>query len=99
MFSQIMTLWVDGKQRELAIFVDRKVIKKLPVKGLQNRLMNFPEYLELICQEAISSWRRFLRGTPPIAGLRCESTQILRQIEQPKGNNVFANNKDLVEFL
>jgi transposase InsO family protein len=59
-----VTLWVDGKQRDLAIFVDRKVFKKLPIKGLQNRLMNFPEYLELMCQEATSTWHRFLRRTP-----------------------------------
>lgn len=59
-----VTLWVDGRQRELAIYANRKVIKKLPIKGLQNRLMNFPEYLELMCQEAISTWRRILRRTP-----------------------------------
>lgn len=56
-------IWVDGRQRELDIFVDHQVIKKIPIKGLQNRLMNFPEYLELMCQEAISTWRRILRRT------------------------------------
>ncbi len=57
-------IWVDGRQRELDIFVDRQAIKKIPIKGLQNRLMDFPEYLELMCQEAISTWCRILRRTP-----------------------------------
>lgn len=62
--SRSVIIWVDGRQRELDIFVDRQAIKKIPIKGLQNRLMDFPEYLELICQEAISTWRRILRRTP-----------------------------------
>jgi hypothetical protein len=57
-------IWVDGRQRELDIFVDRQMIKKISIKGLQDRLINFPEYLELICQEAISTWRRTLRHIP-----------------------------------
>lgn len=60
----LVILWVDGKQRELATFVDRKPIKKLPIKGLQNRLMNFPEYLELMCKEAASIWHHYLQSTP-----------------------------------
>lgn len=62
--SRPVIIWVDGRQRELDIFVDRQAIKKIPIKGLQNRLMDFPEYLELMCQEAISTWRRILRRTP-----------------------------------
>jgi hypothetical protein len=57
-------VWVDGQQRELAIFGDQALIKKLPIKGLQNCLMNFPDYLELMCKEAVSVWRRTLRRTP-----------------------------------
>ena len=59
-----MIIWVNGQRRELAIFANRQLIKKLPIKGLQNRLMNFSEYLELICKEAISAWRCILRRTP-----------------------------------
>jgi hypothetical protein len=58
-----VTIWVDGRKKELDIFVDRQAVKKIPIKGLQNRLMDFPEYLELICREAISTWRRILRRT------------------------------------
>jgi hypothetical protein len=57
-------VWVDGQRRELAIFADRQLVKKLPIKGMHNRLMNFPDYLELMCNEAISTWRRILRRTP-----------------------------------
>jgi len=57
-------VWVDGQRRELAIFADRQLIKKLPIKGLQNRIMNFPDYVELMCKEAVSAWRRTLRRTP-----------------------------------
>lgn len=62
--GQGVLVWVDGSQRELAIFANRTLIKKLSIKGLQNRLMDFPEYLELMCQEAVSTWRRTLRRTP-----------------------------------
>ena len=62
--GHFVIIWVDGQRRELAIFANRQLVKKLPIKGLQNRLMNFPDYLELMCTEAISAWRRILRRTP-----------------------------------
>jgi hypothetical protein len=62
--GQYALIWVDGQRRELAIFAVRQLVKKLPIKGLQNRLMNFPDYLELICKEAVTTWRRVLRHTP-----------------------------------
>ena len=57
-------LWVDGGQRELAVFAARQLIKRIPIKGLHNRLMSFPDYLELMCKEAVSTWRRTRRRTP-----------------------------------
>jgi transposase InsO family protein len=59
-----VTIWVDGTNKVLEIYVGRQAFKKIPIKGLQNRLMDFPAYLELICQEAVSTWRRLLRRTP-----------------------------------
>jgi len=35
-------VWVDGQRRELAIFADRQLIKKLPIKGLQKPLDEIP---------------------------------------------------------
>jgi hypothetical protein len=59
-----VTIWVDGRKKELDIFVGRRAFKKIPIKGLQNRLMDFPDYLELMCQVAVSTWRRLLRRIP-----------------------------------
>lgn len=57
-------VWVDGQQRELVIYADRKPIKKLLIKGLHNSTMNFPDYVDLMCKEAASTWHRLLRRTP-----------------------------------
>jgi hypothetical protein len=57
-------VWVDGQQRELVIYADRKPMKKLLIKGLHNRTMNFPDYVDLMCKEAASTWHRLLRRTP-----------------------------------
>jgi len=62
--AHAVIVWVDGQRRELAIFAERQLVKTLPIKGLQNRLMSFPDYLTLMCKEAVSAWRRFLRRTP-----------------------------------
>jgi len=62
--GQVVVVWVDGQQKTLHVFADQVLVKSLPIKGLQNRLMNFPEYLELMCKEAISLWRRIQRRTP-----------------------------------
>ena len=59
-----VTIWVDGRQRELGIFIDGRVIKKLPIKGLQNRMMVFDDFVDWMAKEAESAWRRYLRRTP-----------------------------------
>jgi hypothetical protein len=58
---------VNGQQRELGILLDGKVIKNLPVKGLQNRRMAFDEFVDYMASEADSAWRRYLRRTPTYA--------------------------------
>ena len=62
-----VTIWVDGRQRELGIFIDGKVIKKLPIKGLLNRMMAFDAFVDWMAKEADSTWRRYLRRTPTYA--------------------------------
>jgi len=62
--GQVVVVWVDGKQKNLHVFAGQALVKSLPIKGLQNRLMNFQEYLELMCKEAISLWRHTRRRTP-----------------------------------
>jgi hypothetical protein len=62
--AQLVVIWVDGQKRTLNIHADQILIKSLPIKGLHNRSMDFQEYLDLMCKEAISTWRRALRRTP-----------------------------------
>jgi hypothetical protein len=56
--GQVVVIWVDGQKRTLNVYKDKVVIKTLPIKGLQNCTMRFQEYLELMCKEAISAWRK-----------------------------------------
>ena len=56
--GQMVVIWVDGQKRTLNVYKDKVVIKTLPIKGLQNRTMKFHEYLDLMCKEAISTWRK-----------------------------------------
>jgi hypothetical protein len=62
-----VTIRVDGQQRELGVFLDGKVIKKLPIKGLQNHRMAFADFVDWMAKEADSAWRRYLRRTPTYA--------------------------------
>ena len=56
--GQVVVIWVDAQKRTLSVYKDKVVIKTLPIKGLQNCTMRFQEYLELMCKEAISAWRK-----------------------------------------
>jgi hypothetical protein len=57
--GQIVLIWVDGQKKQLNVYVSNgKLVKTLPIKGLQNRKMNFQEYLDLMCKEAVSTWRK-----------------------------------------
>jgi hypothetical protein len=56
-------VWVEGQPRELLIYAERQPVRKIPMKGLQNRSMSFPDYVELMCKEAASAWRRTRRRT------------------------------------
>ena len=56
--GQVVVIWVDGQKRTLNVYKDKVVIKTLPIKGLKNCTMKFQEYLDLMCKEAISTWRK-----------------------------------------
>ena len=62
--GQVVVVWVDGRKKSLHVFAGQTLVKSLPIKGLQNHLMNFQEYLDLMCQEAVSLWRRTQRHAP-----------------------------------
>ena len=56
--GQVVVIWVDGQKRTLNVYKDQVVIKTLAIKGLQNCTMKFRGYLELMCKEAVSAWRK-----------------------------------------
>ena len=64
-------IWVDVQKRVLNIFANQVLIKSLLIKGLQSRMMNFQEYIALMCKEATSTWCHALRRTPHIGRSRC----------------------------
>jgi hypothetical protein len=57
--GQMVLIWLDGQKKQLNVYISNKnLVKTLPIKGLQNRRMNFQEYLNLMCKEAVSTWRK-----------------------------------------
>ena len=61
------TIQVNGQDRELTVSVDRQPVKQLSIKGLQNRMMTFVEFVDWMAKEAQSTWRWYLRRTPTYA--------------------------------
>jgi len=47
--------------QEFIVTLEQKPIKRLPIKGLHEQDMVFVDYLERMCQEALSAWRAALR--------------------------------------
>ncbi len=52
---------VDAIHQEFIVTLDQKPTKRLPIKGLHEQDMAFIDYLERMCQEALSAWRAALR--------------------------------------
>jgi hypothetical protein len=65
--GQYATIAVNGQRRELTIHVGRQVVRQLAIKGLQNRMMNYGDFVIWMAKEAESAWRRYLRRTPTYA--------------------------------
>jgi len=62
--GQMILIWVDGLKRQLNVYAsNQNLVKTLPIKGLQNRSMSFQEYLDLMCREAVSTWRKIQSRT------------------------------------
>lgn len=61
--GRYVLLRVDAAQQRFDVLLDGKVVKHVPIKGLYNEILPFELYLDLICQEAISDWRRWKYGT------------------------------------
>jgi transposase InsO family protein len=50
---------INGQERFFVVERNRQAIKQLPIKGLCNQKMLFQDYLEMMCQEALSEWRNW----------------------------------------
>lgn len=62
--GRYVVLKVDAANQQFVVELAGEVIKTIPIKGLQNQLMPFVQYLEFICQQAVSNWRLYLRKRP-----------------------------------
>ncbi|HEY7122967.1 MAG TPA: integrase core domain-containing protein [Ktedonobacterales bacterium] len=54
-----VVLEVDGPARELVIWHQKEAIKRVPIKGLQRRLLPWKEYLAQLREEARTEWRLY----------------------------------------
>jgi hypothetical protein len=52
-------LKVDAAQGQFIVYLEGKPLKQVAIQGLHNQPLAFEDYLKLICQEAISEWRRW----------------------------------------
>ena len=56
-----VVLQVDAAHQQFNVELANKPLKTIPIKGLEHRRMSFEEYLDFICQQAVSAWRQYLR--------------------------------------
>ena len=59
--GRLVVLQVDALNREFVVELNNEMIKTVPIKGLYHGQLSFDQYLEFICQQAISNWRLYLR--------------------------------------
>lgn len=56
--GQYIDVCVDADTRELVVWYQHQPLKRLAIKGLQNRLMPFEEFVTFMAQQACSQQRR-----------------------------------------
>jgi len=56
-----VVLQVDATNQLFKVELANKALKRIPIKGLEHGQMRFADYLDFICQQAISTWRLYLR--------------------------------------
>lgn len=59
--GQQILLQVDAPARQFNVLLDGQSIKRVAVKGLHNKPLDFAAYFDLIRREAESEWQRYLR--------------------------------------
>ncbi len=59
--GRLVVLQVNAVNRQFVVELNNAQIKTLPIKGLYHGQLSFDEYLEFICDQAISNWRLYVR--------------------------------------
>ena len=59
--GRYIVLKVDAANQQFLVELEGQLIKAIPIKGLQNQMMPFEQYLDFICQQAVSNWRLYRR--------------------------------------
>jgi hypothetical protein len=54
-----VVLEVAGRARELVVWFQQDVIKRVPMKGLQQTLLPWEAYVTQLREEARTEWRRY----------------------------------------
>jgi hypothetical protein len=58
--NQTALVRLDAQQRSIQVEVGQTPVKSLPLKGLSGQLLDYPDFLGLMCDEARSEWRTYL---------------------------------------
>ena len=59
--GRCVVLQVDATNQQFKVELANKPLKTIPIKGLEHHQMSFDQYLDFICQQAVSAWRLWLR--------------------------------------
>jgi transposase InsO family protein len=62
--GRYVVLTVETAAQQFRVELADEVIKTIPIKGLQQQPMPFEQYLDFICEQAVSAWRLYLRKQP-----------------------------------
>ena len=62
MAGKHVVLEVDGTAQELVVWQQQEVIKRVPIKGLQKRLLPWNQYVLQLREEARTEWRLSQQG-------------------------------------
>lgn len=60
--GRYVLMQVDASARQFVVSLDGKQLKTVPIKGLYGEVLDFQDYLRLICEEAVSEWQHWLWG-------------------------------------
>lgn len=59
--GRTVVLQVDAANQQFKVELASEPLKTIPIKGLEHRQMSFEQYLDFICEQAVSAWRVYLR--------------------------------------